>query len=879
MSLRIALVAAACEYPEARTPDELWQVALHSRQCFRRFPSERLAMADYFRRNGDPDGIYPIEAALIEKYSFDRERFLIPQALFKGADMAHWMALDVASRAISTLNALVDNSDLRDRTAVIVANTLTGEFSRANLMRYRWPYVERTVRVVAEHHFSSSEISGFLDSLELAYKAPFPPPDEDSLAGGLSNTIAGRIANHYGFRGGAHSVDGACASSLIAIVTACEKLMVGDITCAVVGAVDLSLDPFELVGFARNGALARDGMRVFDRDSNGFWPGEGCAFVVLANEELAAEKGWPVLGWIQGVGMSTDGYGGLTRPTVEGQLLALRRAWRRADLDPLSADYFEAHGTGTATGDPVELSALAELLRESRPAQPVPVGTIKANIGHTKAAAGMAGLLKALTICKERIIPATTGCEHPHSSFEEAFVAERLRIPFASELIQHNNAITVGVNSFGFGGVNCHVVLQGVDPVISPDKFPPIRIPEDARLHGELITLDAPTREDLAIRLALVEERAGILSRSQLGDLAASLEPAQQPGWRACLVAGTPQQLEIVAREARNSLIKETASTRHIGSDYSWSAPAEALPRIAFLFPGQGLLPFDVQPQAWAKRFPMLVESAFRLDELCKDDLVDTGVMQPALAEISLAGLALLSECLVSPWVTIGHSFGELPALHASGYFSAESLRRLSLARGNYMRDHSPTGAMLALEATLEVATAMAARHDVDIACENAQRRHVLAGSIESIRTVAKECEALGIHASTLLTRRAFHSRLMAKAREVFAEELQKHQWLTGIIPVISTILGKPIEQEPLAQLLADQFVRPVRFREALTSLRQADLVIEIGVHTALVDLVKEEVGRPTLSLSLFDDNLTGLLAALGAASIQSRGVRQCLSR
>lgn len=866
MSLRIAVVAAACEYPEARTPHELWQVALHSRQCFRRFPSERLAIVDYHRGNNDPDGIYPIEAALIEGYTFDRERFLIPRSLFQGTDMAHWMALDVASRAILPLNGLLENPDLRDRTAVIVANTLTGEFSRANLMRYRWPYVERTASIVAKHHLPHTEISGFLDSLELAYKAPFPPPDEDSLAGGLSNTIAGRIANHYGFRGGAHSVDGACASSLIAIVTACEKLMAGDVTCAVIGAVDLSLDPFELVGFARNGALAHDEMRVFDRDSNGFWPGEGCAFVVLANEELAAKKGWPVLGWIQGVGMSTDGYGGLTRPTAEGQLLALRRAWHRAGLNPLSADYFEAHGTGTATGDPVELSALAELLRDSCPAQPVPVGTIKANIGHTKAAAGMAGLLKALAVCKERIIPATTGCEHPHSSFEDAFVAERLRIPFTSEKIQHNNAITVGINSFGFGGVNCHVVLQGANPVSSPSKSPPLQISEDARLHGELITLDAQTREDLVSRLELVEERAGILARSQLVDLAASLEPMQQAGWRACLVAGTPQQLELVAREARNSLIEQAQSTRYIGPEYSWSAPDEGAPRIAFLFTGQGLLPFDVKPQAWAKRFPMIVESALRLEELCKGDLRDTAVMQPMLAEISLAGLTLLSECLVSPWVAIGHSFGELPALHASGYFSAESLRQLSLTRGSCMRDHSPTGAMLALEATLEIASGIATRHDVDIACENAQRRQVLAGSLESIRIVAKECEALGIHTSILPITRAFHSRLMCDARDEFAKELQQQKWLSGVLPVISTITGKPIGEESLTQLLADQFVLPVRFREALASLREADLIVEIGVHTPLVGVVKEEVGQPTLSLSLFNSNLTGLLATLGAA-------------
>lgn len=318
MPFRAAVVAVACEFPEGRSLSQLWSTVLHSRRCFRNIPSEHLALSDYTALDPAPDGIYPIEAALLEGYRFDREGFRIPLSAFERTDLAHWLALDVATRVLSSI-APASIAAERDNMAVIVANTVTGEFSRAHALRYRWPYVERAIRGAAQGLLTDSDVATLLDAAEAGFKAPFPAPDEDSLAGGLSNTIAGRIANYHGLRGGAHTVDGACASSLVAVNSAYERLAFGDVGSVLVGAVDLSLDPFELVGFARNGALSRDLMRVFDRDSNGFWPGEGCGFLLLATEQVVERHGWPVLAWIRGAAMSTDGEGALTLPTVDGQ--------------------------------------------------------------------------------------------------------------------------------------------------------------------------------------------------------------------------------------------------------------------------------------------------------------------------------------------------------------------------------------------------------------------------------------------------------------------------------------------------------------------------------------------------------------------------------
>lgn len=864
MTFRVAIVAAACEFPEGRTPQELWSTALHGRRCFRRIPPQRLALDDYAGDEFDPDSVYPIEAALLEGYRFDRERFRVPKASFDRTDLSHWLALDVASRALSSLSE-VGLAAERDTTAVIVANTLTGEFSRANLLRYRWPYVERAVRSVAASHLSDSQADAFVRDLETAYKAPFPAPDEDSLAGGLSNTIAGRIANHYGLHGGAHTVDGACASSLVAVVTAYERLAMGDVGCAVVGAVDLSLDPFELVGFARNGALARDLMHVFDERSDGFWPGEGCGFAVLATEEVAARNKWPVLAWICGAAMSSDGKGALTRPSIEGQVLAARRAWQRSGLSPRDADYFEAHGTGTPTGDPIELVGLAELLGSTPLCHAIPVGSIKANIGHTKAAAGMAGLLKAISVCRERVIPPTTGCVRPHPVLL-GDVGARVNVRQHAQRIAHSRPATVGVNSFGFGGINCHVVIQGAsgEPELgTASDAPPITL--RSSLNGELFTLQAPSREALATRLRLLERRSQTLSRAQLADLAHTLTTSKDPSWRASLVASTPQELGSAAAQALGSLETSLATSRHLADRYCWSAPASRPPQIALLFPGQGL-PLRMRPVPWAAIFPQLAEMVSRAERLTALDLSDTSVVQPLLAEVGLAGLALLEVFDVKASVVLGHSFGELPALHAAGRITRETLRALAITRGQCMRNDAPPGAMLALQASRDTALSLACAHEVDLACENAPNRHVLAGDRARIAAAAAACAAQGIAADVLPSTRAFHSRLMGAARESFAKHLADVNWRPARLAMVSSITGRAMDgSERLIDLLAEQFVAPVKFKDAVEALRDIDLVVEVGAAPALSGLVESAYPGQAVCLHVFDESLTPMLLALGA--------------
>ena len=208
MIAAIAIVGMACRYPDARTPEELWQTVLARRRAFRRLPEERLRLQDYAAAyEDDPDGIYPIEAAVLEDYVFERARFRIPAAAVASADLTHWLALDVATDALADAGLLANGALARSNIAVIVGNTLTGEFSRAGLLRGRWPYVRRQLdAALADEGFEANRRSSFLQRFEDAYKAPFPPPDEETLSGGFSNTIAGRICQLLRFaRRGLHS--------------------------------------------------------------------------------------------------------------------------------------------------------------------------------------------------------------------------------------------------------------------------------------------------------------------------------------------------------------------------------------------------------------------------------------------------------------------------------------------------------------------------------------------------------------------------------------------------------------------------------------------------------------------------------------------------
>jgi len=249
------------------------------------------------------------------------------KSTFEQTDPAQWLALDVAAGALKDAGFENGHGLDKKRVGVIIGNSLNGEFTRANIMRLRWPYVFKVLeKTLSELDYEQEAIMDILGATEKVYKKPFPEPTADTLAGGLSNTIAGRICNYFDFNGGGFTIDGACSSSLLAFVNGCNAIQNNELEVVLVGGVDLSIDPFELVGFARNGALASEEMEVYSTKSQGFWPGEGCGVCVLMDAKKAKDLGLNIYGIIKGWGISSDGKGGITRPKAETQQLAYNRA-------------------------------------------------------------------------------------------------------------------------------------------------------------------------------------------------------------------------------------------------------------------------------------------------------------------------------------------------------------------------------------------------------------------------------------------------------------------------------------------------------------------------------------------------------------------------
>ncbi|HEV2991603.1 MAG TPA: type I polyketide synthase [Candidatus Angelobacter sp.] len=870
MSDDIAIVGLACCYPGANTPQELWENVLAQRRAFRRMPAERLRIEDHFSADrSTPDATYSSYAALIEGYVFDRVRFRVAGESFRATDMAHWLALDVASRALADAGWADADGAPKESTRVIVGNTLTGEFSRAATLRLRWPYVRRVLEsTLSSNGWQPHDPQGLFEALEARYKQPFAPVGEETLAGGLSNTIAGRICNFFDFGGGGFTLDGACASSLLAVAEGCSALAAGDVDLVIAGGVDLSMDPFELVGFAKVGALASGEMRVFDQHPTGFLPGEGCGFVVLMRHADAVKRKAKIQSVIQGWGISSDGKGGITRPDVEGQLLALKRAYQRAGFGAETVPMFEGHGTGTAVGDETELQALTEARHASRKASsPAAISSIKAVIGHTKAAAGVAGLIKSVKALQERILPPATGCSNPHPLLAQSDGS--LRPLTVAQAWPDGQPLRAGVSAMGFGGINCHLVLENPEQdrprVFTAFESKLVRSNQDA----EIFCFSAASGLELATKIRQVAAYAARLSLSELTDLAAELATNCPPGqgklWRAAVVASSPDGLQRRLQKVDDAL---TSGTQIFDPNEGiFAGFASSPPRITFLFPGQGS-PVYLDGGILPRRFPALANLFAPVVPSNDSGPATTNVAQPAIVRTELAALKLLQQLGIEASAAVGHSLGELVALHWAEAFDEAALLRIAETRGKSMAGEGPVkGAMAMIAADANDVRRLLQAEPVVIAGINSPLQTVLSGEAPAVTRVVERAREMGLRTAMLPVQHAFHSPLMAAAALSFREHLRREQLNSPRKKLYSTVTGAEISNADMEQLLISQLTAPVLFLSAMQAAgQQTDLFVEAGPGNVLAEITRSFLKTPVVSTDAGSNSLKGFLTAVGAA-------------
>lgn len=883
----IAVIGLACRYPDASTPLELWENILARRRQFRRMPDCRLPLGDYYDAGRQtPDKTYGRQAALIDGFDFDWAGRRIPLSTAQTTDIVHWLALETSLAAVA--DAGYSRESLPgEQTGVVIGNTLTGEQTRANTMRLRWPFVRRALHSAARAQgLDTVQVDLLTRALKDRYTAAFPPVDEDTLAGGLSNTIAGRICNYLNLMGGGFTIDGACSSSLLAVAHAASRIVDGDLDLAIVGGVDISLDPFELIGFAKTGALCDGDMTVYDRGGKGFIPGEGCGFVVLKSLEAARRDADRVYAVIHGWGISSDGGGtGITAPSAAGQALALERAYRGAPYDTTALDFIEGHGTGTAVGDRTELEAIARVLGRS----PVPRGqlrpcgitSLKSILGHTKAASGIGGLIKAVMAVNRRVIPPTAACNDPHQAFDRE--ARRLYPVRWGHLEAADKVVAAGVSSMGFGGINCHLTLASGD---SPDDRLGPTLDEGALLvhaqESEVFVIGADHATGMLDHIAELIEIAQGASIAELADLSADLSRQVSPDMplRAALVAGHPDDL--VARLTRlEEALREGGEPEHaapvmaVGPDV-WIGRGAANCRLGFLFPGQGSQQLNMG-RTLVQRFPWAREMVDAADaittQICdlpvsrlvfrdpdrapgpeerdrwRTALARTEYAQPAICLTSMLWLAFLSRLGIHPEIVGGHSLGELSAFYAAGVFDAATLITFAARRGQAMlATGGPTGGMVSLRCDENQALELMTQVDgyLTVANLNSPRQTVLSGEFMAVQTVERLAQENGVGASILPVSGAFHSRLCeTAARQVEAMAPLQRPMEPTVCPIFSSVDGRLLSSGfRLSHHFSRQILSQVDFMRMIRNMTaHCDVLLEIGPGRVLSGLVGSILG------------------------------------
>ncbi|BAZ44875.1 beta ketoacyl-acyl carrier protein synthase [Chondrocystis sp. NIES-4102] len=878
-ALSIAVIGIGCNYPDAQNLTKLWENVLSRRCQFRQLPAQRLPLWEYYDPDKTvPDKTYGKKAAVIDGFQFDWASRRIPQKTVLATDIVHWLALETADQAIK--DAGYTRATIpQEKTGVILGNTLTGEQTRAGTMRLRWPYVKKALLAAGQHRgLSEAEMTALVTTTEKFYKSVFAPVTEDSLAGGLSNTIAGRVCNYFNLDGGGYTVDGACASSLIAVANACSALMSGDLDIALAGGVDVSLDTMELIGFAKTGALTNADMKVYDRRASGFIPGEGCGFVVLKRYEDAEAAGDYIYATIKGWGISADGKGGITAPSRFGQSKALLRAYQKAGYQGKDIDFIEGHGTGTPVGDREELEGIAIAINHILPTQPRRVGvtSFKSLFGHTKAAAGIGGLIKTILAVNQKVIPPIAGCQEPNPVFADSVSCAYPIL--TGEVCEPKRILRAGVSAMGFGGINTHIALESAN---SPKKDLKIALSPRELLvsaqDSELFVFSASSIEQLLERTYEVINLAQGISIAEMADLAVFLTKMDLTGYvKAAVIASDPEQLINNLQQLEQILQDSPPVAGEVKTnpyEQIWVGNQVTQNRVAFLFPGQGSQRLNtartiVERFTWAQQ---LVKQADQwLQEIgcqpvsqliyrCREKAADEQELQQWLTQLSASAIAYPAICLASllwieylkrlgiePKAVGGHSLGELTAFYMAGAYDAKTLIQFAALRGQALANcKSKSGTMASLGCDRQTAEKIIAQVPgyLVVANLNSTNQTVISGDSDSINHALQVAAQHNVQTRKLPVANAFHSQLVAEAAEYIKVNAPvAEDFISDSLSVFSSTNGKIINSKiKLKEHFGKQITSPVNFVELVKEIdKQVDLFLEVGSGKVLCGLGKE---------------------------------------
>ena len=803
----VAVIGLGMRFPGGvQDPEGLWRLLSDGVDAVTEVPPDRWSLAEYYDADPDAPGkiLTRCGGFLEDVDKFDAGLFNVSPREAVAMDPQQRLLLEVAWTALENAGIAPDS----------LADTRTGVYVGIG----SHDYLERLLSAGPEG------IDSYVGS------------------GNAHSVAAGRLSYTLGLQGPCLALDTACSSSLVAVHLACQGLRAGECALAIAGGVNLILSPTISINHSRARMLAPDGRcKAFAAAADGFVRSEGCGLVVLKRLSDARRDGDRVLAVLRGSASNQDGRtSGLTVPNGPAQQAVIRAALAQAGLQPSDVGYLEAHGTGTALGDPIEMGALAAVFGPGRRTEaPLYVGSVKTNLGHCESAAGVAGLIKAILSVNRGLIPPHLHFTRPNPLIpwdENPWV----RIPTEETPWPSTVSRVAGVSSFGFGGTNAHIIVS------EPPRLDVSAVHERS---GEVLVLAAKT--EAALR-SLAGRYVSYFSRSG---------PVRWPD--VCHAAATgraslPHRLVVTGASPIEASGKLAAFAAGAASRECWSGVVSGPPKVAFLFSGQGspyegmgrelLATNKVFREAFAECGALVRKhAAWELAPVIEsaDKLAQTEFGQVALFAVEYALCRLWASWGVKPDVVIGHSVGEYAAACAVGVLPLDVALPVLIARAQLMGALGEHGAMAAVHGSVHDVAAVLAKHGVEIAAVNSPKQVVITGRGAAVHAAVDDLKKGGLKAVILDVRQGYHSRQMEPMLEDF--ERRAAAALAAVRPadvasarMISTVTGLAVADElATASYWVRQARSPVLFAEAMRALHaeRIDLVLEMGPRGTLVSL------------------------------------------
>jgi len=842
----IAIIGIGCRFPGANDPAAFWQLLRDGVDAIGEVPADRFDQHAFY----NPDPAIPGKmntrwgGFLGQVDQFDPHFFGISPREASSMDPQQRLLLEV------TWEALQDAGQASER----LVGTQTGVFigiATNDYGRLQWNDLERI--------------------------------DAYAGTGNAMSIAANRISYVFDFRGPSLAIDTACSSSLVAVHLACCSLRNGESTLTVAGGVNLILSPAIAIGFTKVGAMAPDGRcKAFDARANGYVRSEGAGVVVLKLLSKARADGDPIYAVIRGSAVNQDGRSnGLMAPNPLAQEAVLREAYRQAGVSPGKVQYVEAHGTGTLLGDPIEAKALGAVLGVERPpGQRCALGSVKTNLGHLEAAAGIAGLIKVALALRHREIPPNLHFEKPNPYIPFDELPLRVQTTLSPWPAEPSPALA-GVSSFGFGGTNAHVVLQEPPPEI-------IEMPDAERKIGtHLLPLSARSPAALrALARAYQDFLAAPESRASLRDVCSTASVRlSHHEYRVAVTGNSPaQMLESLQAFGRGETRPGLSSGRK---------PSARQRKLVFVFPGQGgqwigmgrrLLEEEAVFREMVERCDLAMRPYgdwSLLTELSAADaaqsrLNEIDIIQPALFAIQIALAALWRSWGIEPQAVVGHSLGEVAAAQVAGALSFGDAVRIICHRSRLFKRTIGQGAMVAVELSIEEARRplIGFEDRVSIAVSNGPTSTVLSGDPSALAAILDQLQRRDIFCRMVKVDFASHSPQMDPLRADLLQALEGIQPRAESLPIYSTVTGQlshGFQFDPF--YWAKNMREPVLFSSAIQRLLEDghDIFLEISPHPTLLSAIQQGCQHSDRecavlpSLRRNENEQTVLLGSLGA--------------